>query len=141
MCQHMLQGSESANRIEIVVVADVCHPEKLALHFPLPVGHDRVERFSELFYVLTPAIEVEVGRTETGDRVHDEQSVIPGGTNQLRDAIYVVPSAGGCLRRLHVYRTNVGREPRTHFIERESLAVRLAECVDLATVCLAQSRR
>src|SRR5438045_3003992 len=33
--EHLLQGRQNANRIEIVVVADVRHPEKLAFHFSL----------------------------------------------------------------------------------------------------------
>src|SRR5215469_1353615 len=46
---HVFQRGECADRIEIVVIAEMRHAEELAFHLSLPVGDDGVERVVEFF--------------------------------------------------------------------------------------------
>ena len=45
----MFQRGQNANRVQIIVVADVSDAEKLSLHFRLSVGHDRAKLVAEAF--------------------------------------------------------------------------------------------
>ena len=46
-CEHVFQGAQNADRIQVVVVSDVGDAEELAFHLALSVRHNRVERLAE----------------------------------------------------------------------------------------------
>ncbi len=48
MRHNVLESGQGANGVEIIVVTDVRHAEKLALHFALAIRHHGVEGFPEL---------------------------------------------------------------------------------------------
>src|ERR1019366_10184645 len=99
--------------------------------------HERLLRAANN-HVYSPTVHVEVGRSQPGDGIYDEQCVIALRAHKLGNLLDVMPRAGGTFRRLHIDSAHAWRQILPNFVERKRLTVRHRDQLDGAAKSLGE---